>query len=241
MTENDGPTFCRRMRDATKAIHDTSDKLVNLKLGLSMSNDKVWANGLLVFAKVFFQLEKSLDEYPALAELDVEGMRRTEALEEDLDHFFGESWRTKEEPEALVKYIDHLKHIAEEDEPLLLVAYIYHLYMGLLSGGQILSKKRQFFGSDDGKVKGTAVTTFEGETPGGLKKKLRAAANALGQELDADLQERIIQEGSNVFKLNNSIIYTIEGVDEIFYKKIFTWLAILALVIGIIVALYMNL
>ena len=65
-------------------------------------------------------------------------------------------------PKALVKYIDHLKHIAEEDEPLLLVAYIYHLYMGLLSGGQILSKKRQFFGSDDGKVKGTAVTTFEG-------------------------------------------------------------------------------
>ena len=68
----------------------------------------------------------------------------------------------KSEIKALVKYIDHLKHIAEEDEPLLLVAYIYHLYMGLLSGGQILSKKRQFFGSDVGKVKGTAVTTFEG-------------------------------------------------------------------------------
>ena len=83
--------------------------------------------------------------------------------------------------------------------------------------------------------------TFLGETPGGLKKKLRAAANALGQELDSDLQERIIQEGSNVFKLNNSIIHTIEGVDEIFYKKIFTWLAILALVIGIILALYMKL
>ena len=84
-------------------------------------------------------------------------------------------------------------------------------------------------------------TYFLGETPGGLKKKLRAAANALGQELDADLQERIIQEGSNVFKLNNSIIYTIEGVDEIFYKKIFTWFAILILVIGVILALYMKL
>ena len=55
-----------------------------------------------------------------------------------------------------------MKKIAQEDEPLLLVAYIYHLYMGLLSGGQILSKKRQFFGSDTGKVEGTAVTTFEG-------------------------------------------------------------------------------
>ena len=53
-----------------------------------------------LFFQVFFQLEKSLDEYPALADLDVEGIRRTEALEEDLDHFFGESWRTKEEPEV---------------------------------------------------------------------------------------------------------------------------------------------
>ena len=104
-----------------------------------------------------------------MADLDIEGIRRTEALEEDLDHFFGKSWRTKEEPEALVKYIEHLKQIAEEDEPLLLVAYIYHLYMGLLSGGQILSKKRQFFGSDAGKVKGTAVTTFEGTVPAPLK------------------------------------------------------------------------
>ena len=63
MTENDGPTFCRRMRDATKAIHDTSDKLVNLKLGLSMSNDMVWANGLLVFAKVRFTNLCSYDTY----------------------------------------------------------------------------------------------------------------------------------------------------------------------------------
>ena len=52
MSDNDGPSFCRRLRDATKDIHDTSDKLVNLKLGISMSNDMVWANGLLVFAKV---------------------------------------------------------------------------------------------------------------------------------------------------------------------------------------------
>ena len=84
------------------------------------------------------------------------------------------------------------------------------------------------------------VQNFLGETPGGLKKKLRAAANALGQELDPDLQERIIQEGVNVFKLNNSIIYTIEGVDEIFYKKIITWLAIVALIVGIIFALYLR-
>ena len=97
-----------------------------------------------------------------MSDLDIEGLRRSHALEKDLDHFFGPSWRTKENPEAVNKYIEHLQKIADEDEPLLLIAYIYHLYMGLLSGGQILAKKRQIFGGDSEKAPGTAVTTFEG-------------------------------------------------------------------------------
>ena len=97
-----------------------------------------------------------------MSDLDIEGLRRSQALEKDLDHFFGPSWRTKVNPEAVNKYIEHLQKIADEDEPLLLIAYIYHLYMGLLSGGQILAKKRQIFGGDSEKAPGTAVTTFEG-------------------------------------------------------------------------------
>ena len=153
MTDTDGPTFARRLRDASKEIHDTSDKLVNLKLGVSMSDEKVWANGLLVFGKIFFELEKCLDKYPNLGDLDVEGMRRTAAFEADLDHFFGSSWRSKKDPEAVEKYIEHLRKLAEEDDPMMLIAYLYHLYMGLLSGGQLLSKKRQLTGSsNDSKV-----------------------------------------------------------------------------------------
>ena len=97
-----------------------------------------------------------------MGDLDIEGLRRSHALEKDLDHFFGPSWRTKENPEAVTKYIEHLQKIADEDEPQLLIAYIYHLYMGLLSGGQILAKKRQLFGTDSKNSPGTAVTTFEG-------------------------------------------------------------------------------
>ena len=52
MSDTDGPGLARRLRESTKEIHDTSDKLVNLKLGVAMSDDKVWANGLLVFAKL---------------------------------------------------------------------------------------------------------------------------------------------------------------------------------------------
>jgi hypothetical protein len=39
----------------------------------------------------------------------------------------------------------------EEDNPYLLIAYVYHLYMGLFSGGQILGAK--VFRPSDGSVK----------------------------------------------------------------------------------------
>ena len=83
--------------------------------------------------------------------------------------------------------------------------------------------------------------SISGQTPGAIKKKLRAVTNVLGEEFDKDIQERIIQEGVNVFKLNNSIIHTIEGIDEIFYKRIFKWLTVLAIIVGIIIALYTRL
>ncbi len=237
----EGPSFCRKLRDATKEIHDTSDKLVNLKLGVSLSDEKVWANGLLIFGKIFFHLEKCLEQYPSLSEFDIPGLRRTQAFEQDLDHFFGPSWRGKPDPDPVQKYLEHLQKVAEEDEPLLLVAYIYHLYMGLLSGGQILSKKRQVFGSSEADAgPGNAVTSFANETPSGLKKKLRAVTNSLSEDLSQELQDRIAQEGVNVFKLNNSIIHTVEGVNEIFYKKLFKFLAIVLLIVTLFLSYLWN-
>ena len=37
--------FTQELREATKSIHDISDQLVNAKLGLTMSDDRVWAEG----------------------------------------------------------------------------------------------------------------------------------------------------------------------------------------------------
>ena len=73
----EGPNICRRLRDATKGVHDSSDKLVNLKLGVAVSEPSVWYHGLLVFSKIFFKLENCLDQCPSLGELDFEGLRRT--------------------------------------------------------------------------------------------------------------------------------------------------------------------
>ena len=53
MAERDKHLFSVQLRKATKNIHDVSDALVNAKLGVTINDDSVWAEGLLVFYEVF--------------------------------------------------------------------------------------------------------------------------------------------------------------------------------------------
>ena len=53
MIERDKQLFSVQLRKATKNIHDVSDALVNAKLGVTINDDSVWAEGLLVFYEVF--------------------------------------------------------------------------------------------------------------------------------------------------------------------------------------------
>lgn len=70
---------------------------------------------------------------------------RKKAFEEDLAHYLGEDWQSTPKSAALENYIEHLQDL-ETEHPTMLLAYVYHLYLGLLSGGQILAKKRKMFG-----------------------------------------------------------------------------------------------
>ena len=82
----------------------------------------------------------------------------------------------------------------EAENPYLLISYIYHLYMGLLSGGQILAKKRSIFGSSQKKGDpGNSTTEFGPELPiGTLKKKLREATNRVAEDLDEETKKAIL-------------------------------------------------
>jgi len=67
---------------------------------------------------------------------------RTAAFERDFDYFYGSDWRETYEPRpAVKKYLEHLEKVAAQNE-LLLFAYSYQMYMALMSGGQMLQKKR---------------------------------------------------------------------------------------------------
>ena len=141
--ESSKELFSVRLRKATKNIHDVSDALVNAKLGVTISDDSVWAEGLLVFYEVFKFLENALRSHSdsLIGDLLIAGMARTEAIEEDLEHFYGASWKDDYTVRVEVQqYLDHLTQL-DNDNPYLLIPYIYHLYMGLFSGGQILQAK----------------------------------------------------------------------------------------------------
>lgn len=222
--------FSQRMRAATRNIHSRSDALVNAKLGVTMSDDNVWAEGLLVFYEIFKFLEESLAAHSdsLIGDLLVPGMARTDALESDLAHYLGDGWKDGYVVRPEVQsYLAHLKKLDQEN-PYLLIPYIYHLYMGLFSGGQVLRATRFLSmssisgsgGDEDGDKPGNSVTTYGDITIGSLKKQLRKAINDLADELDVETKEAILVESVAVFEWNNVIIGSVKGVDRVLKRRL---------------------
>ncbi|XP_017477672.1 PREDICTED: heme oxygenase 2 [Rhagoletis zephyria] len=130
-------TFTRELRQATKDVHKLSDVLVNAKFALALSDDAVWYDGLLAFFEIYKFLEENLPENLLPKEL-----HRKDAFEQDLSYFLGENWKDSYEPrESVKKYLGHLQEVNSKNK-LLLFAYAYQMYMALMSGGQLLQKKR---------------------------------------------------------------------------------------------------
>lgn len=241
-------TFCSRMRTSTRDIHNTSDKLVNAKLGVTMSDDSVWAEGLLVFYEIFKFLEEAMERHSdsLIGDLLIPGMARTAALEADLSHYLGEDWREGYvvRPEVEL-YLAHLRQL-EDSDPYMLIPYIYHLYMGLFSGGQLLKAKRMFSLSsiagfkDDEDKPGYAVTDYGDFAIGVLKKNLKKAVNDLAEELDDETREAILHEGIKVFEFNNVIIGSVKGVDKVLQRRLVKLMIAVILLLLFIFACYLK-
>ena len=238
--------FVKQMRQRTRNIHDKSDALVNLKLGLTLSDDTVWSEGILTFTNIFLFLEEALsrNQDSLLGDLDIDGMRRREAFKNDLQSFYGSQWEQKlqamRETPSVKNYIAHLEKV-ENENPYLLSAYIYHLYMGLLSGGQILSAKKRISGKSDSQ----GEEIFKVEKPNSvssLKKKIREAMECMSENLDEETKESILNEGVRVFELNNTLIHSVKGVNEALWRltrKVFI-IALLIVLVGYLIARWLR-
>lgn len=195
----------------------------------ALSDNSVWAEGLQIFYEIFKYLENNVSE-----ELLATEYHRTQAFEEDLDFYLGKEWRQDYQPrESVQRYIEHLETIKAKN-PLLLFAYVYHLYMGLLSGGQILQKKRSLaskWGKVDESNVGRMVTTFD-QPIAELKTKMRGLVDKLAGDWTTDFQNEFILECKFVFELNNSVVKTIKSCNSVGRKR-------LAFIIGLVIIIWM--
>ncbi|EFN68652.1 Heme oxygenase 2 [Camponotus floridanus] len=220
--------FCKKMARSTRGVHAISDALVNAKLAFGFLDDSVWADGLLVFYEVFRYLEGAMIRLrnTKIGLLPLSELQRTEAFERDLDHYLGKEWRKNYSPrDSVTKYLMRLREI-EDTDPTLLMAYIYHLYMGLLSGGIILRKKRQLMQkispfkaspSNDG----NSITDFGQNSIFQLKSDLRESMNRIAETLDEDTKNKLIEESKIVFELNNEIVKSVQTGNHVFEKVLY--------------------
>lgn len=126
----------------------------------------------------------------------------------------------------------------EDTDPTLLMAYIYHLYMGLLSGGMILRKKRQLMQKVSlfkaSPSSGNNVTNFGQSSIFQLKRDLRESMNRIAETLDEDTKNKLIEESKIVFELNNEIVRSVQTGTRVF-EKIFYFIGQVALVLFILI------
>jgi heme oxygenase len=239
--------FVKLMRQRTRNIHDRSDALVNLKLGLTLSDETVWSEGILTFSNIFIFLENALtrNQDSLLGDLDIDGLRRTEAFHNDLKTLYGNDWEQKlhsmKETPAVKQYITHLEQI-EDQNPYLLSAYIYHMYMGLLSGGQILSAKKKISRQAKDSEGERIFKVDKPDSVSSLKKKIREAMERMSEHLDEETKETILVEGIKVFQLNNTLIHSVKGVDKAFWmltKKLLV-IALFLVLVSYLIAKWYN-
>lgn len=136
---------------------------------------------------------------------------------------------------SIVAYLKHLEDLKAED-PRLLWAFVYHLYMGLLSGGQILQKKRRMSNlyslqtnrhpEVDEDAAGYSITAFSDNTVGELKSRMKKLMDEAALGFDVELKERLIEESKRVFELNNEIVKSVKGVQSAGLKKVGISLAV---------------
>lgn len=110
----------------------------------------------------------------------------------------------------------------EDTDPTLLMAYIYHLYMGLLSGGIILRQKRQLvqkispFKNKD--MDGNNITDFGEHDIFDLKYEMRSTMNRISETLDEDTKNKLIEESKIVYTFNNELIRSVRGAGSVVFK-----------------------
>ena len=132
-----------RLKEGTKESHSAAE---NTKFVASFLRGVVdyeeYRKLLTNFYYVYDTMEQRIRETedPMVQAIKSEDLERKEAIERDLEYYYGPEWKDKQTPsEACNTYCHRINEVAEKD-PYLLIAHHYTRYIGDLSGGKILKE-----------------------------------------------------------------------------------------------------
>ncbi|XP_042294020.1 heme oxygenase 2 [Sceloporus undulatus] len=145
-------------------------------------------------------------------------LHRKEALEKDLEYFYGEGWREKIQcSEATQHYVERIRHVGRH-QPELLVAHAYTRYMGDLSGGQVLKKVAQRALKLPSTGEGIQFYVFDNiSNAQQFKQFYRARLNAL--DLDQETKERIVKEANKAFEFNMQVFEELDKIGALLTEE----------------------
>ena len=201
-----------KLKEGTKESHSAAE---NTKFVASFLRGVVdyeeYRKLLTNFYYVYDTMEQRIRETadPMVQAIKSEDLERKEAIERDLEYYYGPDWKEKQIPsEACNKYCHRLNEVAEQD-PYLLVAHHYTRYIGDLSGGKILKEiTARVLNPPQGK--GLDFYEFPSIPNAKLfKQNYRACLDNLGT--DTSQENALITEANYAFRLNMYMFDEIQG------------------------------
>merc|ERR1712168_1504529 len=226
--------FSVELHERTKEIHDASDKLINVKLLVALTDTSIYGSVLKDFYFVYRAIEEALEtcrDEARIFPLRDPRMYRAAALEQDVAFFLGEDWMSKEQPSPPAKkYLSRIEFVASTN-PELLIAYAHSMFLASLAGGQIIGAivKRTLGLSGD---EGLAFFDYGDIDTKALRAEFKEKVNAL--DIDRETKDKIIEEKKLVFKMNNEIASQVKLSLEGF-RRILQFLLIVVIVIYAVV------
>jgi len=200
------------LKEGTKESHSAAE---NTKFVASFLRGVVdyeeYRKLLTNFYYVYDTMEQRIRETedPMVQAIKSEDLERKEAIERDLEYYYGPDWKNKQTPsEACNKYCHRLNEVAEQN-PYLLVAHHYTRYIGDLSGGKILKEiTARVLNPPEGK--GLDFYEFPSIPNAKLfKQNYRACLDNLGT--DTSQENALITEANYAFRLNMYMFDEIQG------------------------------
>ena len=105
----------------TQGVHDQSDRNINLKLAVVLTDTKLWATAVANFYFVFQTLEQCIEtnsDHVHLGQLYNKQLFRAKQFEEDLQFYLGNSWSAQVHISDEAKVCcDRLVQLSDENRP----------------------------------------------------------------------------------------------------------------------------